>query len=135
MRCMKRNKQTFYYASYDGRQPMIDEYGNTTGEYVIHRKKPCAFRGNVSAARGETEARQFGENLAYDKVIVLDNTAPPIDEYTVFWIDTVPEVDAEGELTRTDGGEIKTPHDYIVKKIARSLNHLSVAISKVNVRG
>ena len=65
----------------------------------------------------------------------MDNDAPPIDEYTVLWIDTVPQVDEDGALATNDENEVITPHDYIVKKVARSLNSVSIAISKVNVSG
>ena len=34
-----------------------------------------------------------------------------------------------------DDSEAVTPHDYIVKKVARSLNSVSIAISKVKVNG
>jgi len=65
----------------------------------------------------------------------MDNNAPPIDEYTILWIDTVPQVDENGALVVNGDGDVLTPHDYIVKKIARSLNSVSVAISKVKVSG
>ena len=44
-------------------------------------------------------------------------------------------VDTDGALAKSETGEIITPHDYIVKKVARSLNSVSIAICKVNVRG
>lgn len=37
---------------------------------------------NISPAVGETTIRQFGESVDYDKVMVMDNSAPPIDEYS-----------------------------------------------------
>ena len=70
--------------------------------------------------------RQFGESESYDKVIVLDNLKSPINEYSILWVDTLPHLN--------DDGTTDTPHDYIVKKVARSLNSVSIAISKVNVR-
>lgn len=127
MKCMRRNKVRFYYALYESKEPIKDEYGNVTGEYDVKHGKPQEFYANISAAKGETQTRQFGENESYDKVIAMDNDAPPIDEYTILWIDTMPEFDESGEVT--------TPHDYIVKKVAKSLNSVSIAISKVNVSG
>ena len=90
--------------------------------------------GNVSAAQGEIQSRQFGDSETYDKVIVLDNPSTPIDEYSILWVDTVPELTEDGNLALNEKGEVKTPHDYIVKKVARSLNGVSIAISKVAVR-
>mgnify|MGYP004463700873 FL=1 len=134
MRMMERNKVPFWYALYQGLQPRLDEYGNMTGEYDVCRANPEKFRANISAAKGETSTRQFGESEEYDRVLVMDRDCPPIDEYTVLWIDRVPLLDENGALAPDASGEAATPHDYIVKKVAKSLNSVSVAVSKVNVR-
>lgn len=125
MRCVMRNKTSFYYALYTVQTEIIDDYGNVTGEYSVQYSNPIKILGNVSAAQGETQSRQFGESETYDKVIVLDDPNTPIDEYSILWVDTRPEL-VDGVTT--------TPHDYIVKKVARSLNSVSIAISKVAVR-
>ncbi len=57
------------------------------------------------------------------KMIVLDDITCPIDENSVLFVDKQPEKDDEGNLL----------FDYIVKKVARSLNSVSIAISKVAV--
>lgn len=126
MRCMERNKQLFYYATFNQTTPHVDEYGNETGEFDITFNKPIPFRANISPAKGETETQVFGNHVDYDKMIVIEQPFPPITEETVLWIDQLPELDSEGKATKT--------HDYIVKKKAESLNSLSLAISKVNVR-
>ena len=126
MRCMIRNKTPFYYASYIDEIEITDEFGNGTGEYDITYSNPIKVSGNVSAAQGEMQNRQFGESESYDKVIVLDDRNTPIDEYAILWVDTLPHLNEDGS---TD-----TPHDYIVRKIARSLNGVSIAISKVDVK-
>lgn len=133
MKCMSRNKVKFFYALYEGKTPITDDYGNVTGEYDIQHGKPTEFCANISAAKGETQTRQFGENESYDKVIVMDKDAPPIDEYSVLWVDNKPQTDENGNLAVNEKGEIITPHDYIVKKVAKSLNVVSMAISKVSV--
>ena len=125
MRCMVRNKTRFYYALYEGQTEIIDEYGNVTGQYSVTYGDPIKAFGNVSAAQGEMQTRQFGDSESYDKVIVLDDVNTPIDEYSILWVDTPPHM---------VGGSTETPHDYVVKKVARSLNNVSIAISKVSVR-
>ena len=127
MRCMVRNKSRFYYASHIGETEIIDEYGNATGEYEISYGNPIESFGNVSAAQGEMESRQFGESESYDKVIVLDDINAPIDEHSILWVDTLPHLNEDGTTN--------TPHDYTVKKVARSLNGVSIAIRKVSVNG
>ena len=125
MRTLLRNKTPFYYAPYLGETEITDEYGNRTGEYELTYGNPVRVSGNVSAAQGEMQNRQFGESESYDKVIVLDDRNTPIDEYSILWVDTLPHLNEDGS---TD-----TPHDYIVRKVARSLNGVSIAISKVAV--
>lgn len=134
MRCLLRNMRTFHYALYEGKNEMEDEYGNRTGEYEVVYGTPVECRANISAAQGEVQSRQFGESENYDKVIVLDDRDIPIDEYSVLWVDTTPLIE-NGKLALDERGEIITPHDYIVKKVARSLNNVSIAISKVRVDG
>ena len=127
MRTLLRNKTKFYYASYIGETEIIDEYGNATGEYQISYSEPKEYFGNISAAQGEMQSRQFGESESYDKVIVLDDRDAPIDEHSILWVDTLPSLNEDGTTA--------TPHDYIVKKVARSLNGVSIAIRSVIVDG
>lgn len=126
MRGMVRNQTKFYYALYITKNELTDDYGNKSGEYETIHGNPIRAFGNVSSARGEMQSRQFGESESYDRVIVLDNPNTPIDEYSILWVDTLPLLNVDGTTN--------TPHDYIVKKVARSLNGVSIAISKVNVR-
>ena len=135
MRCMDRNKGTLWYALYLGNKEIIDENGNNTGQYAPSYGKPVSLKANISAAKGDASTRQFGEDEAYDKVIVHCNPALKIDEYSVLWIDRTPMLDKYGSLALDEGGNELTPYDYIVKRVARSINSVSIAISKVNVRG
>lgn len=126
MRSLIRNNSVFYYAKYENNNEIIDEYGNATGQYEITYSNPIKVSGNISAAQGEMQSRQFGESESYDKVIVLDDRNIPMDEYSILWVDTLPELNEDGTT--------ETAHDYVVKQIARSLNSVSIAISKVNVK-
>ena len=125
MRLLARNKTRIFYANYRDKIPLRDEYGNLTGEYKISYDTPTEIRANVSAARGEATTRQFGDDESYDRVIVLDDPKFPIAVTSILWIDTPPEI--------AEDGSTDTPHDYIVKQVAPSLNGLSIAVSKVNV--
>ena len=126
MRCMTRNKVKLYYALLNSKTEMRDDEGFFTGEERIEYGKPRILTANVSAAMGETYTRQFGEQEAYDKVVIVDDPHCLIDEYAVLWIDTVPKFNKD---KTTD-----TPHDYVVKKVARSLNVASYAVAKVKVK-
>ena len=127
MRTRARNKVRIFYANYRDKLPLRDEYGNLTGEYKISYTNPTEVCANVSAARGEATTRQFGDDEGYDRIIVLDDPKFPISVTSILWIDTLPEI--------AEDGSTDTPHDYIVKQVAISLNSVSIAVSKVNVRG
>lgn len=124
MRCLERNKQSFWYANYEGEQRPTDGDGFETGERRVVYSSPVQFRANVSPATGNSSVEQFGNSLQYDKVIVTDDLNCPIDEHSVLCIDGAPVTDSNGKLIE---------FDYIVKKIARSLNSVSIAVSKVEV--
>ena len=135
MRLMTSNKRTFYYALYDTKEPILDEYGNNTGQYTVKYHNPKKILANISAAKGETSTRQFGDSEEYDRVIALEDPNTPINEYAVLWIDSVPQTDRSGTLATDDDGAILTPWDYVVRKVARGLHSTSLAVSKVNVNG
>ena len=127
MKGLVRNKIRIFYANYRSKTPRKDEYGNLTGEYDIAYDDPVEIKANVSAARGEATTREFGEDENYDRVIVLDDPKIPISVTSILWIDTLPEI--------AEDGSTNTPHDYIVKQVATSLNSVSIAVSKVKVSG
>lgn len=120
MKCLERNKVDFYYCLYEETENVLDDDGNIAGERVKYGS-PVKARANVSAAQGEAQIEQFGNSVEYDKVILSDDMSAPIDENTVFFIDTPPAFDDDGNPM----------FDYIVRKVAKSLNTLAVAISKV----
>lgn len=134
-RMNKRNRQVFFYALYAGTVVDRDERGYQIGTHAEYHS-PVAAYGNVSAARGEAVARQFGDDVQYDKVIVLGDRETPIDEYTVLWIDRIPELDSQGALKVNADGAIVTPWDYIVRRVGRGVPNfgsVSIAVSKVSV--
>lgn len=123
MRCLHRNKRKFYYALFKEKVAIKDEYGNDSGEYRVVYQTPVEMKANVSAATGEAQVEQFGNSLLYDKVIITDELDCPVDEHSVLCIDSPPSYDNDGNLI----------FDYIVKKVAKSINTISFAVSKVEV--
>lgn len=123
MRCLHRNKRKFYYALFKEKVAIKDEYGNDSGEYRVVYQTPVEMKANVSAATGEAQVEQFGNSLLYDKVIITDELDCPVDEHSVLCIDSPPSYDEDGNLI----------FDYIVKKVAKSINTISFAVSKVEV--
>lgn len=100
---------------------------------------------NVSPATGQSNTEIFGNLENYDKVIVTDDLTCPIDENSVLFIDKEPEF-TEGvtidyqESETVLGDDVVTPvtvsvpvYDYAVRRVAKSLNSISIAVRKVNV--
>ena len=130
-----RNKQPFWYALYAGTATGTDEYGYENSVFATYHN-PVQTSGNISPAKGSVIAQQFGDDDDYDKTIVVGDRDTPIDEYAVLWIDTVPELDANGALKVNANGEIVTPWDYIVRRVARGLPNFGstvIAVRKVSV--
>lgn len=119
MRNLERNKRQFYYSLYIGDSEMTDDNGNPMPKY----SEAMPMKANISASYGLAETEQFGTTLEYDKVIVTDWVECPIDEQTILFIDKTPDYDDCG----------KPLGDYIVRRVARSLNHISYAVVKVEM--
>lgn len=144
MRALERNKQQFWYCLFDSASEIEDEYGNATGELDVRYLEAVEMYANISPATGQAQTEIFGGLDNYDKVIVTDDLNCPIDEQTVLFIDKEPEYDEETEEVPVESGTlygeqtesvvIKRPkYDYIVKRVAVSLNSISIAVRKVNV--
>lgn len=123
MKLMERNKVPFWYCLFDRKEPILDEDGNDTGDQKVFYAEAVPIRANVSSATGTAQIEQFGNLDRYDKVIVTEDMSCPIDETTVLFVDKEPEYDAEGQPL----------YDYIVRRVARSLNVVAYAIRKVSV--
>lgn len=103
--------------------PIYDEYGNDTLETYASYSEAYRMKANISTATGQSSTEQFGNLDDYDKVIVTDWMECPIDENSVLFVDKTPEFD----------GNMNPVHDYTVRRIAKSINSISIAIKKVTV--
>lgn len=117
MKSMNRNKRPFWYALFREKQRLED------GSYRMIYEEAVPMRAPISAGTGDSSVEQFGKDIRYDRVIVVDDVNCPIDENTILFIDTEPTKNADGDYV----------FDYIVKRVARSLNTVAIAVSRVNV--
>ena len=116
MQLLKRNKKTIKYKTYANEMtPIIDEDGYETGEYTEGYSEIKTVKAYVTANRGDASEEMFGMSLDYDNVIYVELNSD-IDEYSLLWV----------EEKNTD-----KPNDYIVRRVATSLNHKAIAIKKV----
>ena len=124
MRLQKRNLKSIWYCLYSGKQKIMDDNNYETGEYRVTYFDPVEIKCNVSPAMGQSQLGLFGNLESYDKVIVTDDINCPIDESTVLFIDKVPQ---------KENGAYIFDYDYVVRRVAKSLNSIAIAVSKVKV--
>jgi hypothetical protein len=124
VRTRQRTAKTFYYRLYTGETEIIDDYGNPTGQYVKTYSDPIAFKANISPPSGEDVVEIFGALERYDRVIQTCDMSCAVDETSVLYIDTAPVQSADGAWSA---------HDYIVSRVAPSVNTIRIGCAKVNV--
>ena len=124
MRLLKRNLRTIKYALYQGKTNIVEDTQDAweTGEKALAYSQPVELECNVSSAMGRTAIEMFGDLQNYEKIIVTDDTNCPINEQSILF------VDVPGEAV--DG---KYVYDYIVRRVAKSLNFIAYAVSKAEV--
>ena len=126
MRLMKRNLKPVWYRLYRGNVNVVDDDGYETGEKRIIYDDPVKLMCSVSPATGLAQHEQFGVVENYDKIIITDKMDCPINENTILYI--------ADELKR---GLVIPQHtfenykEYVVRRVARSLNHISYGVSEV----
>lgn len=134
MRSLKKNKQSLYYAIYEGKKTIYrrDEEGNIVyaddelktpveaGELPSYGK-PIPFKANVSAGKGSAHEDVFGKEIDYTKIISTTDISLPIDELSLIWFESSP-------MLLADGSADSNSADYKVTAIAKSLNNISIAI-------
>ena len=121
MLCLNRNKQAVWYSLYKGVTDVTDSNGYKTGEKTKTYDSPVKIMVNISASRGSAITEGFGVNEDYDRTIVTNDMTCPISETTRLWVDADPT------------GNTPDPYDYKVVRVAKSLNSITIAISKVKV--
>lgn len=112
MRDLRRNQVRITYRLYLGNEEIIDEYGNSTGQYapLFGEKQPLFL--SVSANKGDYSEQMFGDVLDYDRTMLISDPDCPINENSRVTID--------GQT-------------YVVKAVARSLNVSQYAIKRIEV--
>ena len=124
MRTMTRNRRVFYEAAFASTAMAQDKDGIYTEETTTYGDVHQRY-GVITPANGQADTQLFGINEIYDKVITLNKDENYLAVGSVLWVDTLPVYDAKGNVTNA--------YDYVVVKVAESLNFISVAIRKVQV--
>lgn len=109
MRNQLRNNRKIEYQLYEGKTPLLDDNGWETGETQQSYSEKVEAMVNISAAIGNTQIEAFGNLIDYDHIIVTHDKNLPINESSIVWYDN---------------------ERYIVRRVAKSLNCISIAIAK-----
>ena len=113
-----RNQQRFFYRNpAGGPTPAVDGDGLYTGEQDRAFTPRAEGYASFSPATGDVSEYGFGANVEYDRVLCAE-TDFGMTEQSMLWVD-----DLEAEAP-----------DYVVTRIARSLNHVRIALARVNVQ-
>jgi hypothetical protein len=117
MKLLKRNLKIIWACQYADRVRVPG-----TNEYRLLYSDPAPYKMNVSAARGTTDEDFFGVGLQYDKTLITNDITCPITETSLLFVDKEPEQNSNGDYL----------NDFIVKKIAKSINNISYAVERVS---
>ena len=116
MQGMKRNQKPFWYAPFLRKEKV-------NGQKVPFYGDAVKLMGNISPGKGGAHIEQFGRDIDYDRVILLYGRDCPVTEDSILFIDVEPERNSDGDYI----------YDYVVKRVAPSLNTTLIAVSRVKV--
>lgn len=115
MRNLQRNMRTLHYAAVLGTEPILDEYGNDTLEVRTVYGSPTLLRCNVSANMGQEAVEVFGNQTDYSRTISITGHSCPLTEGCKIWF----------------GVPIEDGHNYVVVRVADSINGFLIALREV----
>ena len=125
MRFSERNKQPVWYSTFVSKTEIVDEYGNSTGEYEITYTAPTKTAWNVSVVESDADVAMFGIQAIDTIVGVAKKDGFPMTETSILWYGITPTIKEDGT---TD-----TAHNYRVVGIRPSLNTVKFYAQRVDV--
>ena len=133
MKALARNKQSLWYALPTGTLTDVKDDNNFyTGEQTLVYATPVKTAMNISPATGRAVLEWFGIATNYDKVLVTDDMNCPITIDTILWIGLDPTTTTVNNGVSTT---VNNPHNYVVNRIAKSLNSIVYGVTEVSVGG
>lgn len=112
------DKRPLWYSNPVGEKtPVVDEWGNETGETTQEWSEPAKLMLNVSPPTGSAEASPFGAFTDYSYVVSSSSKKhnTPLFEGTRVWFNTTPD----------------KPYNYIVVKVAEHITDTLYALKEV----
>lgn len=112
------DKRPLWYSNPVGdKTPVVDEWGNETGETSQTWSDPAKLMLNVSPPTGSAEANPFGAFTDYSYVVSSSSKKhnTPLYEGTHIWFQT----------------DVSKPFNYIVAKVAEHITDTLYALKEV----
>lgn len=123
MRLQQRNVKPVKWKTFLGKKAIMDAEGYETGEYELEygelqeaKMSVSAYSGSrsgLTASMGGDKVESFGISESYDRILLCE--------------DLTIDINAESKVYITERTGEK---EYIVKKIAESLNVLAIAVRR-----
>lgn len=127
MRNCRTNTYKLWYVNCLEQQPLLDENGDSTGEFIDSYSPPTFFRANISPSRGEAWEAPYGLNLQYENVLATADMDLHIDE-TTYIFESEPEVADDGTVDISAAV-------YKVVAVAKGHMHMRYALRKIRHEG
>lgn len=145
MRLLERNKQTLWYANPTGSTWATDRHGLKTGEKIISYGTPQSAQMSVAissgannlGSQGMAELERFGIVTGYTHRATTEDMNCPIVEESIIWYGVPHErtvtaqVEVDGQTETVETTET-LPHNFVVVRRAKSLNHLIFYLKEVD---
>ena len=134
MRLLERNKKDLWYANLTSTSYVTDNNGLKSGEKQNTYADPVKVRmsmaissgANNLGSQGIAELEPYGISTGYTARAVTEDLNCPMEEQSKVWYGREP--------TATVGGQtVAVPHNYVVVRKAKSLNHLIYYLKEVDV--
>ena len=134
MRVLSRNKQDIWWANPTGYSYATDSNGLKTGEKTITYGTATKARmsmaissgANNLGSQGIANVEPYGIVTGYTARAVTEDLNCPMEEQSKVWYGIEPTQTVNDQ-------EVPVPHNYVVVRKAKSLNHLIYYLKEVDV--
>lgn len=140
MRILERNKQDLWYSNPTGTVSYkTDTNGFKTGEKTIAYGTPVKVRmsmaissgANNLGSQGMANIEPYGLVTGYTHRAVTEDINCQMGELSYIWFGILPTHD---ETVNGQTVQVANPHNFVVVRKARSLNHLIYYLKEVDVQ-
>ena len=139
MHVLNRNKQDLYYSNVTGFTYATDANGFKTGDKIItygtveqtRMSMAISSGANNLGSQGMAEVNPYGITTGYTHRAVTEDLDCTMEEQSKVWYGITPTrtVTVDGVET-----EEEVPHNFVVVRKSKSLNHLIYYLKEVDVQ-